>query len=134
MSSYQKALAVLVVAVMGIWGCAQGPAGGASAEKVRNLESKVNRLEEDFRASTTARDQFRKKLAETEVAVAEVRQERDEFAAQLRARTSERDTMAVQFESFRKNLKELLGQTEAALAQPGVVPATTASKTKAPNL
>ena len=126
MSHYQKALAVLVVALLGIWGCAQGPAGGASAEKVRNLEAKVTRLEDDFRAATAARDQFRKKLADSEAVSAELQ-------VQLQARTSERDTLTTQFDSFRKNLKELLGQTEAALAKPAP-PATTVSQSKTPSL
>jgi septal ring factor EnvC (AmiA/AmiB activator) len=134
MSSHQKALAVLVVAAVGIWGCAQGPAGGASAEKVRTLEGKVNRLEEDFRTAANARDQFRKKLAETEAAVAEIRQQRDELQVQLKGRTTERDALAQQFDAFRKSLKDLIGQTESALAKPAPVPATTVTKAKAPNL
>ena len=127
MSSYQKALMVLVVAAVGIWGCAQGPAGGASAEKIRALESKNNRLEEDFKAAANARDQFRKKLAETE-------QEREELQVKLRTRTTERDALAQQFDVFRKSLKDLIGQTEAALTKPAAPPATTVTRAKAPNL
>lgn len=134
MSSHQKALAVLVVAVLGIWGCAQGPAGGSSAEKIRNLEAKVNRLEDDFKAATAARDQFRKKLGETEAAVAELRQQRDELQTQLKSRTTERDTLTQQFDAFRKSLKDLIGQTESALGKPAAPPATTVTQTKAPNL
>src|SRR5262245_10069463 len=127
MSSYQKALIVLVVAAVGIWGCAQGPAGGTSAEKVRTLEAKYNRLEEDFKAAASARDQFRKKLAETE-------QEREELQVKLRARTTERDSLTQQFDIFRKSLKDLIGQTEAALAKPATPPATVTRAVKAPNL
>jgi chromosome segregation ATPase len=144
MTYYQKALAVLVVAVLGIWGCAQGPAGGATAEKVRNLEAKMTRLEDDFRAATAARDQFRKKLADAEAMCAQLREEvaalrpvvkeRDELQVQLKARTTERDNLTQQFDGFRKSLKDLIGQTEAALSRPAAPSTTTVSKSKVPNL
>src|SRR5882672_7091729 len=111
MTQHQKVLAVLVVALVGIWGCAQGPAGGASAEKIKNLEAKVTRLEDDLKATATSRDQARKKLAETE-------KERDDLQTQVCVRTAERDALTNHFESFRKGLKDLLGQTEAALGKP----------------
>lgn len=142
MSDYTKAFAVVILSALGIWGCAQGPAGGASVEKLKQLELKVARLEDDFRAATAARDQFRKKLAESEALVAELRTEvetlrpvlaeRDELRNQLKLRTAERDQVTQQFEGFRKSLKELLGQMDAATkGQPNV---TTVSNTKAPNL
>jgi chromosome segregation ATPase len=144
MTNYQKALAVLVVAALGIWGCAQGPAGGATAEKIKNLEGKVSRLEDDFRAATTARDQFRKKLADTEAMAADLRQqiealqpvikERDDLRVQLKTRSNELETVTQQFDGFRKNLKDLLGRTEAALSKPATPNVTTVSKTKIPSL
>jgi septal ring factor EnvC (AmiA/AmiB activator) len=132
MTSYHRALAVLVVAVLGIWGCTQGP--GSNAEKVKNLESKANRLEEDLRAATAARDQFKKKLSEAENLTAQQRQDLEDLRGQVKARTAERDTLSQQFEGFRKNLKELIGQTEAALAKPPVRPVNTVSQPKVPNL
>ena len=67
MSQFQKAMLVLLVVMVGIWGCAQGRSGSSSADKIKALESKVNRLEEDFRAAATARDQFRSKVTEAEL-------------------------------------------------------------------
>ncbi len=139
MTQVQRALIVLLVATLGIWGCAQGP--GASAEKVKALEGKVARLEEDFRAAAAARDQFRKKLNENEQATAQLRQEfdvlqkdRDQLRAQLKTRTAERDSVAGQFDVFRKSLKDLIGQTEAAMSKPSAPPITTVSQPKGPNL
>jgi|HubBroStandDraft_4_1064222.scaffolds.fasta_scaffold896190_1 chromosome segregation ATPase len=144
MTNYQKALAVLVVSALGIWGCAQGPAGGATAEKIKNLEGKVNRLEDDFRAATVARDQFRKKLSEAEAAATALRQEvealqpvikeRDDLRVQLKSRSVELETVTQQFDGFRKNLKDLLGKTEAALTKPATPNVTTVSKSKNSNL
>ena len=140
MTNYQRGLAVLVVAALGIWGCAQGPAGGATAEKIKSLESKVTRLEDDFRSATVARDQFRKKLQDAEAAASELRQEvealqpvikeRDDLRTQLKSRTTELETMTQQFDGFRKNLRDLLGKTEAALAKPATPNVTTVSKSK----
>jgi chromosome segregation ATPase len=131
MTSYHRALAVLIVAVLGIWGCTQGP---SSAEKARTLETKVSRLEDDLRAASAACDQFKKKLAEAENLAVQQRQELDDLKALLKTRTAERDTLSQQFEGFRKNLKDLIGQTEAALAKPASPPANTVSQSKVPNL
>ncbi len=99
------------------------------------------RLEEDFRRAAAARDQFRKKLNENEQATTQLRQEfdvlqkdRDQLRAQLKTRTAERDSVAGQFDVFRKSLKDLIGQTEAALAKPPAPPIITVSQPKGPNL
>jgi chromosome segregation ATPase len=123
-----KAMVVFVIAAMGLWGCAQGPAGGPSAERMRALEAKVTKLEEDFRGAVAARDQIRKKLTTTEEEKGQlakqvdqltaVAKERDELRLTLTARTSERDTLQNQFNEFRKGIKNLLGQTESSSTLP----------------
>jgi hypothetical protein len=123
MNQAGKAAVIFFIAAMGLWGCAQGPGGGASAERMRALEAKVTKLEEDFRGAVASRDQFRKKLtiAEDEkVSLAKqvdqltlVVKERDELRQQLSQRTTERDSLQSQFTEFRKGIKTLLGQVEA---------------------
>ena len=142
MNQFQKALLFLLVVMLGIWGCAQG-SGVSSADRIRALETKVTRLEEDFRAAATARDQFRKKLGETEQIAAQLKEEvdalrpvvkeRDEIRMQLKARTQERDAVMIQFDGFRKSLRDLLGQMDAA-AKSTSPPVTTVSQTKGPSL
>jgi chromosome segregation ATPase len=142
MTQLQKALLVMLVAVVGIWGCAQGPGGSASAEKIKALEGKVNRLDEDFRAAAAARDQYRKKLTDAEQATAQLKNEiealqlvvkdRDDLRGLLKAKATELTAVNGQFESFRKSLKDLIGQTEAAMtAPPAGTPGTTVSLPKA---
>src|ERR1700752_3826426 len=46
-------LLLLVAGSLGIWGCAQSAGNGANAERIRALETKIARLEEDFKASIT---------------------------------------------------------------------------------
>jgi septal ring factor EnvC (AmiA/AmiB activator) len=128
MNQAGKALVVFVIAAMGLWGCAQGPAGGPSAERMRALESKVTKLEEDFRGAVAARDQLRKKLTTTEEEKGQlakqvdqlilVAKERDELKQLLNTRTSERDMLQTQFSEFRKGIKTLLGQAESPSSMP----------------
>ncbi len=125
MSNRHKALAVLVVACI-VWGCAQGPTNGpGSIERIRALESKNAKLEDDFRAAAAARDLLKKKLATAEDQRGQLGQqldqlqvvvkERDELRQQVTARTTERDALQTQFEQLRKGIRGLLGQAEAAV-------------------
>ncbi len=136
-----KAAVIFFIAAMGLWGCAQGPGGGPSAERMRALEAKVTKLEDDFRGAVAARDQLRKKLTATEEDKAQltkqvdqltlVAKERDELKQQLSARTIERDVLQNQFTEFRKGIKNLLGQAETPATLPvtlSVDPATGGGK------
>ncbi len=132
-----KAMVVFVIAAMGLWGCAQGPAGGPSAERMRALEAKVTKLEEDFRGAVASRDQLRKKLTTAEEEKSQlgkqieqlilVAKERDELKLQLTARTTERDSLQNQFNEFRKGIKTLLGQVEGPSSAPVTLSADNAS-------
>jgi septal ring factor EnvC (AmiA/AmiB activator) len=124
MSRAQKSLSVLVVACLGLWGCAQGATNGhASAERVRALEAKLAKFEDDLRAAGGVRDQLRKQVASIEQEKSQLAQqleqlqaavkERDELRQQLTLRTSERDSIQSQFEQFRNGIKSLLGQIES---------------------
>lgn len=132
MTRADKTLALLVVALLGIWGCAQGPSGqSASAEKIKALESRVVKLEDDFRAATSARDQLRRKLAATEEERQQLVKEREDLQKQVVTRVGERDRLQSQYDQFRKNIRELLGQAEAAAA-PASGTSTAVATTSAP--
>ena len=113
-----KILLVLGLTVFGVWGCSKGSTG-STADKSNN-EAKVAKLEDELKSTASARDTFRAKLAameeqlntETARGVA-LQNERDVGLANLKAKSLERDQVQTQFDSFRKNIKELLGQTEA---------------------
>jgi DNA anti-recombination protein RmuC len=126
MKPFLKALGVFLVAAFGLWGCAQGPGGSSTGDRLKALEAKNARLEEDFRTASATRDQLRKKLTATEEAQAQLQQEfdalktqlakeRDDLKSQLKQRIQERDNLQAQYDGFRRDLKELLGQAEAAL-------------------
>jgi hypothetical protein len=140
MNRASKALIVVVVAALGIWGCAQGPANShaVQAERLRSLEGKCVKLEEDYRAVAGARDQFRKRVAaleeergklQQELAVQKVvEQERDELRRQVTTRTGERDALQTRCDRLKKGLQSLLGQDDAA------APASTPPVTSAPDI
>ena len=119
MTRTSKVLIVLLVATLGVWGCAQGPANHpAQGEKIRSLESKCAKLEEDYRAVAAARDQARKRATTLEADRQAAARERDELRAQLKARTGERDTLQTRCDRLKKGLQSLLGEDDAALAGP----------------
>jgi hypothetical protein len=139
MARANKALVVLVVAALGLWGCSQRPAPNG-LERIKALEGKLGKMEDDYKAVATARDQARKKLAEAEELRLKLQQEadqqqqtltkeRDDLKQQVTARTTERDTLQTQFETFRKGVRSLLHQadTAAAVATPPVLSATDAT-------
>jgi septal ring factor EnvC (AmiA/AmiB activator) len=138
MSRANKALVLLVVAVCGLYGCAQGPTNGAATqERLKALESKCSKLEDDYRAVASARDQLRKRLAAVEEQRARLEQdleqqqavakERDELRQQLSARTGERDAIQAQYDTFRRSIRNLLGQADAAAIAPPVNAASAVS-------
>jgi septal ring factor EnvC (AmiA/AmiB activator) len=133
MSRAKKALVLMVVCTMGLWGCAKGPTPGAgSPERIRSLEAKVAKLEEDFRMVASARDRLRTDLAATEEQRALLEKERDDLRQQLAARTAERDTLQVQYDGFRKTLHNLLGQADVAANKVSAPPLILTSRTAEP--
>ncbi len=143
MTRAYKALAIVLVATLGLWGCAKGPtpANGA-ADRLKALEGKNAKLEDDYRAVNTAREQLRKrvKILEEQQARAQqqfdrlqaVSRERDVLKTQLETRTTERDNAQTQLEQFRKSIRNLLGQAEAAAPASTTTPVTSAAETPAP--
>jgi len=147
MSRAHKTLIIMLVALLGLWGCAEGnlpQQNTVMMERVKTLEGKISKLEEECKALTAARDQVRKKLAESEEQrikhnqqaeqqqqqFAAVARERDEFRQQLSARTTEREALQSQFEQFRKGVRSLLIQADSAAA--GLVTPPAVSSGEAP--
>jgi hypothetical protein len=110
-----KIAGFVLVTLFGAYGCTQAPGG---TDRSTSPAAKLQRLEEDLKSASTARDEFRQKLIAAENRQAQLLKQLDAERAQVKARTSERDTIATQYDGFRKNLKELIGQAESALGNP----------------
>lgn len=117
-----KSLMVLLVAAVGIWGCSQGPGqSAAQAERIKALESKCAKLEDDYKAAATARDQARKKISTLEEERARIDEQTIVMQKEIEAgklvakeRASERDLLQARCEKMKKGLQTLLGQDDAA--------------------
>jgi chromosome segregation ATPase len=133
MTRANKALVVMVIGVLGIWGCAQGPANSTSTslERIKALEGKCTKLEDDYRAVASARDQLRKRLAAVEEERARVQQELNLRQGVMRERDELKQHLAAtqgQFESFRNSIKALLGQAETATGTIAIPPTASTSE------
>lgn len=121
--------AFLALVFVTLTGCNQTPATpSTAAERVKTLEARVARLEEDYRSAAATRDQARKQAAllaeqkaQLEARIAQLTTDRDATRAALsqeqgmvRQRTSERDVLQTRCEKLKKGLQSLLGQDDAA--------------------
>jgi predicted RNase H-like nuclease (RuvC/YqgF family) len=116
-------LLVVVISTLGVWGCSQsGNDARATAAKVRQLEYRNSKLEEDYRASVAEVQVLRKKLATTqkqaeEIArqnqeLQEVGKQREELQQKLSLSVDERDALRVQMTSFSKELQSLAAKAQ----------------------
>jgi predicted RNase H-like nuclease (RuvC/YqgF family) len=130
MTRFSKATIVMVVAASGLWGCAQGPAGSAAqAERLRALEAKCAKYEEDYRAVAAARDAAKKAVANLEQEKSrfqkqlalkqDVEKEREELRKQVEARVAERDVLQGRCDRLKKGIQNLLGQDEGGTTGAG---------------
>ena len=124
MTRSEKVIGFLLVLAAGVWGCAKAPET-AGAGKNTSLEAKAQRLEEDYRAAAAARDQFRQKLQATEEKLAAAETRAKQLATERDTLKTDLQTMTGHYESFRTNLKALIGQAESALANPNSTPPVT---------
>jgi chromosome segregation ATPase len=119
---------ILLVGALCIWGCTQSSGTGSTkTEKVKSLEEKLAKLEDENKSVAVARDQLRKKLIETEEQKLKIQREfeeqqganvreRDDLKSQLASRTNERDSLQVQFDLMRKSLRNILSQADTISA------------------
>jgi septal ring factor EnvC (AmiA/AmiB activator) len=144
MTRTRRTAGVLIVTLLGLWGCSKAPTdstSAASAEKIKAVETKLSRLEDDFRAAASARDQLQKKLATTveahQTQLDKLTRDLKEKEELLAKRTAERDTLDTQYSTFRKDLKELIAKAEGPAKSEGsavpVIP-TSNKKPDAPEL
>jgi chromosome segregation ATPase len=111
-------------------------------ERIRSLETKCSKLEDDYRSVAGARDHARKQVAALESERARLQKEladkeivlkeRDSLREQMATRTSERDTLQSRCDRMKKGLQSLLGQDDALLPAPAAP--TSSSRAAAPLL
>jgi hypothetical protein len=121
-----KILGFVLVTLLGVYGCAKGPGSANATDGTTGNTAKAQKLEEDYRAAIAARDQFRLKLTAAEEEHAKTQHQLEQTRAtaaaekealknEVKARTGERDALQIQYENFRKNLRELIGTADTAV-------------------
>ena len=132
-------LVVMLFSTLGLWGIAQQK-NGAYASRLRDLEARHVKIEEDQKAFAQQGDKNQRRIATLEVEKAELTQaveelkvvvverdqlkkqltvrtsERNDLRAQLDKRTQERDTRSQELKQFTQELQALLGRMDSAVA------------------
>jgi TolA-binding protein len=110
-----QAVGLAIVLLIGLWGCSRAPSANsdsATAEKLKAVETKLAKLEEDFRAVASARDQLNRKLTAAEGQVDRLNKDVKAKDDLIQTRTAERDQVTVQYKTLRDGIKDLLAKTE----------------------
>jgi chromosome segregation ATPase len=141
MNCAHKALLVVgVVTTLGLWGCTQNHAGNSStAARIRDLEARNAKLEEDYKAAAAESTDLRKKLADSEDETAHLTQkanqlqvvlrERDRLRQQVASTQKERNHLQARLQEFSRDLQALVGRVDAAAS--GSPPPAAATSTTA---
>jgi chromosome segregation ATPase len=115
-------LVVMLFSTLGLWGIAQQK-NGAYALRLRDLENRHAKIEEDQRLFAQQTEKNQRRIATLEAEKAELTQavedlkvvvvERDQLKNQLTVRTTERDAAASQLATRTKEANDLRGQLAA---------------------
>ncbi|HYV34319.1 MAG TPA: hypothetical protein VE988_01365 [Gemmataceae bacterium] len=138
MSRSKKVLMVLsLTIVLGVWGCAQSSSPSSGSARLRELEAKSARLDDECKTATAARDQARKKVTLLEEQRAQLQdqvehlertvKDRDELKQTLLQRTAERDAMQAYLTQFSRDLQNLATKVDQAANQVPASPPVTAT-------
>ena len=116
-------LAAMIICSLSLWGCTNQK-NGATNNKVRELEIRHSKLEEDYRVILAVNEANRRKIQQLENTRTDlthqieelqiVVMERDELKNQLATRTEERDNIQGQLQQFSKDLQSLANRAQAA--------------------
>jgi hypothetical protein len=139
MSRSANALMLFLAAFLCAWGCSRnGGSSAGQAERVRTLEARCSRLEDDYRTAAAARDQARKQataleeerahLEEQQVRLSKeveqvraIARERDDLRQLLDTRSHERDALQERVDAAMKTFQDiqaLAGKAGSAMASP----------------
>jgi hypothetical protein len=131
MSRFHKVMVIVVVTMVGVWGCSQGEsksAAGRHLDRIKALEAKCAALEQDCKSAACAREEAEQRVATLEqervrwLKEAElhkvVARECDELKHAVAARTTERDAYQGQLLEVRKGIRTLLSRVESSLLSP----------------
>jgi TolA-binding protein len=131
----------LILSVVVGWGCTKPespkPVSTQTTGQLKALETRVAKLETQLKSEAALRTQLQGQLDSTQQALTAAKSrlvateeklqrsekraqslesERNEALLALQARTAEKDSLQVQYDDFRKTLKDLIGKAELTAA------------------
>jgi hypothetical protein len=119
-------LVIMVISSLSLWGVSHQK-NGATNTKIRELENRHAKLEEDYRVILAANEANRRKITQLDLQRTEliakiddlqvIVKERDDLKAQLTTRTEERDDAQTQLMQFSKDLQNLASRVGAAASR-----------------
>jgi hypothetical protein len=132
LSGAAKVAAVVLVVSLGIWGCARKPEERAQTDRIRALEGRCVKLEQDYRTVAQARDKARRELLKVDEEVARLQREtvdreslvkeREELSRLVQANQNERDRLARrlvqrtgELDQLRKQLSERTSERDTVV-------------------
>ena len=96
LSGIVKAAALVLVVSLGLWGCARSSTSQSNnTDRIRALEARCVKLEQDYRSVAQARDKAKKDLAGVEEELGRLQKELSDHVALVR----ERDDLRKQLKS-----------------------------------
>lgn len=118
-----KILAVVVVVCLGLWGCARRPGAPAvGGERTKVLETRLQKIEQDYRTLSQARDRARQDLAALEADNARLKKElaiqtgiardADKLRQQIKAVAGERDGLKTERDDLRGQMSQRMNERE----------------------
>jgi FtsZ-binding cell division protein ZapB len=126
MNRNKHIILILILVSVGVWGCARQTGNSPGMARLRDLESRNAKLEDDYRALLAQRDQLRKSAEALEQKCSQltsdlelfrtVTQERDELRKQVALLTNEKNNVQTTLTQFTKELQQLIGRMESTAA------------------
>ena len=108
-------LPLLLTGLVGIlWGCAPAPQQTPVADK--SVDARITKLERELKTVQDSSNALAAQIKQEQARVVEVEKEREDLRAQLKAKHAERELVQSQYDGFRKGVRELLAQADAAAA------------------
>jgi septal ring factor EnvC (AmiA/AmiB activator) len=108
-------LPLLLAGLVGIlWGCAPAPQQSPVADK--SVDARVTKLERELKTVQESSAALSAQIKQEQARVLEVEKEREDLRAQLKAKHAEREMVQSQYDGFRKGVRDLLTQADAAAA------------------
>lgn len=112
----------------GVWGCSRNPGlTAAQMERLKVLEAKCAKLEEDHLATTEARDTAQQRLVSAESEISNLKGQ----VEVLQVVKKERDLLGNRMEKLRRGLEELMN-ADTAMADSASQPTAKEKKAKSP--